>query len=248
MKRSVALDPDSVHTSASPSTRGRTGQMQQKRAQTIEMKAFCVIVGALALTGLSCAVAPDPGEFTVVPRDSGSNVGLGGEGGGIVDPGGEGGTGSADSGSTPDPIFGFTTYAAGAAATTASTITNHAAGGPTAAAPRGQDCMTCHATNGKKFLFAGTIYKNAAGTEFQGAGIEVRVINNMGNQIGSSAYTDRDGNFWLAQGALTIPAGSKVGVRNATSVKDMTGAIGAGGTVACSNAACHGPTNVAYLP
>ncbi len=222
--------------------------MRQKRAQAIEIKAFYALAGALALSGLSCAVAPDPGEFTVVPRDSGSNVVIGADGAVIVDPAAEGGTGTPDSGSTPDPIFGFTTYAAGAAATTASAITNHAAGGPTTAAPRGQDCMTCHATNGKKFLFAGTIYKNAAGTEFQGAGIEVRVINNMGNQIGSSAYTDKDGNFWLAQGALTIPAGSKVGVRNATSVKDMNATIGAGGTVACSSAACHASNNVAWLP
>ncbi len=88
--------------------------------------------------------------------------------------------------------------------------------------PAGRPCFQCHAAAGPapRFGFAGTIYKDVAGTQ-PAARVEVRIVD--ANNKSVSAYTDADGNFFIpfaTSGALAYPA--KAGARDADTVKLMT--------------------------
>jgi len=193
----------------------------------------------------ACASAPDPGEFTVTSRDSGSNVLLGADGQviGGGDDDGEGGTVPEDAG-PPNPVFGYDKLGTGSAGPKkASEITAHGTNGPNATTKSGQDCNSCHraggAASGKVFLFAGSVFA-AKGTP-QGAGVQVRIVDANGNRVGPDAFTDVDGNFWIlatsAAGAQ-IQAGAHVGVRNAGGIQNMSTALAAGNG-ACNSMGCH---------
>jgi hypothetical protein len=103
--------------------------------------------------------------------------------------------------------------------------------------------MDCHVPGqlaaGKPWVFAGTLYTNAAGAA-PIAKAEIRVVGPDNALIGS-AYTDQSGNFWLDKPGTTIPAGSKVGVR-----KEGGGPVSMAMTLQPTNngcnstAGCHG--------
>jgi hypothetical protein len=102
----------------------------------------------------------------------------------------------------------------------------------------GFDCLQCHTGSGApKFLIAGTVYgTKAGGVGFKGA--QVRIVDPAGTELALMG-TDSVGNFWLKAGTLAaLPAGSKVGVRSATSTKLMAAGIGAG---SCNQSNCHVP-------
>ena len=98
--------------------------------------------------------------------------------------------------------------------------------------PAKQACLGCHVAGGAAtpFAFAGTAFTDVAGT-LPAAGVEIRVRAADGTAV--SAYTDQDGNFYLAT-AIAFPA--SVGLRNATSAHGMMAMPPAGG---CNAAQCH---------
>ncbi len=102
--------------------------------------------------------------------------------------------------------------------------------------PAGKACLTCHDGSGKggapKFLFAGTIYQDAAGTKVAPQ-VEVRLVGADGKAL--TAYTDINGNYFFpaAAGTTTVPASA--GARNATASRTMTNKINDGN---CNS--CHG--------
>lgn len=225
--------------------------MAQKGVQVSRISSIFVGLSiAGIMVGAACAVAPDPGEFTVTSRDSGSNVTIGADGEVIIDRGGEGGV-VEDSGSIPDKVFGFDKLGTGnSGGKNARDVTAHGTNGPNPVAPSGQDCLTCHRTggaaSGKVFLFAGSIFK-AKGMP-QGPAVQVRIVDATGNRVGVDAFTDNDGNFWLlassAAGAQ-IQNGAHVGVRNAGGIQNMSTALGMGNS-SCNSLGCH-DTNMPIL-
>jgi hypothetical protein len=98
--------------------------------------------------------------------------------------------------------------------------------------PAKQACLGCHVAGGaaKAFAFAGTAFKDVAGT-IPAVGVEVRVRAADGGSL--SAYTDEDGNFYQSA-PIAFPA--SVGARNATTSRVMMGMPPEGG---CNNAQCH---------
>lgn len=110
--------------------------------------------------------------------------------------------------------------------------------------PAGQSCFSCHGPGGTapEFLFAGTVYKDVAGTQ-PAAQVEVRVRDATG--AARSAYTDADGNFYLLKGlnpALVAPA--TTGARDATTTQLMTGAINNGSCNSCHRNGGQTPIHV----
>lgn len=110
--------------------------------------------------------------------------------------------------------------------------------------PAGRACLDCHNGSGKggapAFLFAGTIYADAAGTKVV-AKAEVRVVGK--DNKGISVYTDENGNFFYpasSGGTVAVPA--IAGVRDATVAKSMTNEFTVGN---CNQ--CHGSTLRATL-
>jgi len=161
-----------------------------------------LLLGTTLLSGglaaLPACTSPDPGSITFAER-----------------PGG----GTSESSSTPpppaeagaplgDPIFGTTLLAwesPGVAANNANADHQNTV--------EGKDCMVagCHLDGNRPWLFGGTVYTTAQGGTTV-ARAEVRVVGPDGAEV-ARAYTDANGNFWVAKGNKTIPANSKVGVR-----------------------------------
>jgi hypothetical protein len=141
---------------------------------------------------------------------------------------GGGTSGGTDAGTTPPATTGvvFT----GAPAFSAQT-------GP-ATHNSGLDCMSCHGVGGSgpQFEFGGTLY-DGAGSPVVGA--EVRFV--YANGTSDSAYTSATGTFY--QPGTTFVGAAHVGVRNATTSKEMVTALQPGAQApaatggACS--ACH---------
>jgi hypothetical protein len=106
--------------------------------------------------------------------------------------------------------------------------------------PSGHDCMACHAST---FAFAGTLYADSNGSAGV-AGAEIRVVGPDG-QTFASAFSDADGNFWIASTGTVMPTGSHVGVRNGSKEMTMSGTIGGAGGNGCNaTGTCHGnPSN-----
>jgi len=102
--------------------------------------------------------------------------------------------------------------------------------------PAGRACLTCHDGTGKggapKFLFAGTIYQDVAGTKVSPK-VEVRFLGADGKAL--TAYTDVNGNYFFpaGAGATTVPASA--GARTATASRTMLNKINDGN---CNE--CHG--------
>ncbi len=107
----------------------------------------------------------------------------------------------------------------------------------------GKDCVSagCHLNAGTiGWLFAGTLYSASQGGTTIPKG-EIKIVGPDNAEI-AKAYTDANGNFWIAAGGKTIPAGSKVGVRKeGGQVKTMATPI-ANADASCNanRGNCHG--------
>jgi hypothetical protein len=163
--------------------------------------------------------------------------------------GGTSGGAAAGAGGPKDTIFGTDAFAAG------TPQNGPAKGKPDHSAvnaqldPSGQDCMqsACHASNGAKFGFGGTIYVDANGSA-PVAGAEIRVVGPQGKTFGST-FSDADGNFWF-ESPTPAPEGSHVGVRNGSNEMTMVETIGGVTASGCNGGgSCHGsPTFRVNLP
>lgn len=208
-----------------------------------------------AVLGLGCALGallacsgPDPGylEFaerrsTVDPGPSSSSS-SGTSSGGTPDASAPLDAGVTDAGAG-DPVFGTTTFAY-----VNPGLNANGQDGAHAGTVEGKDCVVagCHGNGtGKPWLFGGTVYNAATGGQTV-AQAEVRVVDPTGKEI-AKAYTDANGNFWIDRGALTIPAGARVGVRTATALRRMATTLAAGPS-GCNNATgCHGGMMRVYV-
>jgi hypothetical protein len=200
-----------------------------------------VLSGAAIVSATTSCSGPDPGYVVFSERVKGTDQTSGGivppEEAGVVRVAGTTDAGS-DAGSSGDPVFGKTTFAAGQAGppVNVAKAANPAHNGDAS----GKDCIQggCH-LDARPWAFGGTLYSDAAGTA-RVAQAEVRVTGPDG-KVFASTYSDADGNFWFeASGTVLVPpAGSRVGVRNGTKFLDMNGSIS--GQTGCSKAAgCHG--------
>jgi hypothetical protein len=99
-----------------------------------------------------------------------------------------------------------------------------------------KDCLSCHAggLNAPQFLVAGTVYDTKSSSA-GASGVQVRIVDPSGNEI-ALVGTDSAGNFWLEAGTATLPPGSFVGVRDATSNKEMKASVSSG---SCNQSGCH---------
>jgi hypothetical protein len=96
----------------------------------------------------------------------------------------------------------------------------------------GQDCVACHATleSNKRYVYAGTVYANAAGTAIS-AGSVVEITESSGAKI--SATTDNSGNFYTT-------SGTRGATYNATVKGNKLGMTATATNGGCST--CHGVT------
>jgi hypothetical protein len=107
-------------------------------------------------------------------------------------------------------------------------------------------CLSCHngATKGTaEFLFAGSIYTTVDG----GTGaetVEVRVVDAKG--VGTSAYSDDNGNFW-ATGTAALDVPGQSGARDITNVQLMPSALSSGDCNSCHNGTAMGQA-IMHLP
>jgi len=108
---------------------------------------------------------------------------------------------------------------------------------------QGSSCLQssdCHAPggDGKALLLGGTLYEDYYSMTAVKAGVEVRIRDFAGHAI--SVYTDATGNFFVRQAdanGLGFPA--VVGVRDATSTRDMITTLSSPSMGSCSEAPCH---------
>jgi hypothetical protein len=202
-----------------------------------------IVCGAGLLGATGACSGPDPGEVTFSERargatgelTSGGPSGSSGEDGGTAATSGGPAVGM-DAGTTPapDPVFGTSTFAAGAPGPGAPAKVANAAHGADAS---GKDCMAAGCHQGK-WAFGGTLYSDAAGTA-RVKDAEIRITGPDGNAF-AKTFSDVDGNFWV-QYVAPVPANSRVGVRTADGKKmNMSATIGPN-EAGCSQAGtCHG--------
>jgi hypothetical protein len=202
--------------------------------------------GAAVLGATTSCSGPDPGQVTFSERPKGSVVDTtSGSSSGVVgaDGGSSGSSGAADGGSSSGASGGPGTAFTGAAAFNPAGKalgTSQKSAHPNGGNPAGVDCMTCHiaggAAPGLRWGIAGTVYTSGAGTA-PVAGANVRLVDPTGKEL-ANVYSDALGNFWSDTIVGGIPAGSKVGARNATVTKLMSTSLGAqdGG---CQKTGCH---------
>jgi hypothetical protein len=99
----------------------------------------------------------------------------------------------------------------------------------------GMDCLSCHTGKGApRFVVAGTVFQSAA-VQVGVPLAQVRIVDPRGTEV-ALVTTDASGNFWLASPTLVLPAGSSVGVRDATTTRAMQATLGSG---SCNQSACH---------
>lgn len=183
--------------------------------------------------------ATDPGVEGLTRgqfKDAGSDGSiLGLDGGSNKDSGGGGDSGTtADSGpdtGTAATVFtGAGNYTSNKPATTA--VQYHMNNNVGVTPGLGVDCLSCHKNGGSgtQFMFGGTVFQDKAGT-MPAADVEVRLLDN--NNVGYSAHSDDDGNFWFK--STTTPAyPATTGARTSTQTALMNGNI----TVSNCNG-CH---------
>jgi len=205
--------------------------------------ATTMLLGATALAGVtaSCSAAdPSTVNFSERPKGQTGDLTSGGpapDGGGAVD-GGSSSGGDAGTDGSAVPITAFDPKKAYNAAGAPVGDSQNAAH-PNAGNPAGVNCMDCHSAAGganAKWGIAGTVYNSSAGTA-PVAKAEVRVVDATGKEL-ALVYSDDKGNFWADTIVGGIPAGSKVGVRNATVTKLM-GTVLAAKDSGCQQAGCH---------
>jgi len=113
----------------------------------------------------------------------------------------------------------------------------------------------CHATQGGRsdapeFLIGGTVYQDYFGLQ-PAAGVEVRVVDGNGHAV--SAYSGREGNFYVRSSAtngVTFPA--VVGARNGTITRPMITTLFGPAMGSCAQSPCHvaggSPATGSYYP
>ncbi len=144
------------------------------------------------------------------------------------------------------PVTAFTGAPAYQAANGASARNaKHAFGGANPTNPAKQACFSCHKNGGPGpiFLFAGTVFKEEAGTN-PAPGVEIRVRTNAGGA--RIVRSDGDGNFYLKPAAGDPATPWQAGARNATVVQLMKDNVTDGN---CNG--CHvggGGTAFIHLP
>ena len=207
--------------------------------------ATTMLLGATALAAVtaSCSAAdPSTVNFSERPKGQTGDLTSGGPAtdGGSSGTSGTSGGGEAgtDGGSSGAPITAFDPKKAYDPAGAPVGDSQNAAH-PNAGNPAGVNCMDCHSAAGganAKWGIAGTVYNSAAGTT-PVAKAEVRIVDATGKELGL-VYSDDKGNFWADTIVGGIPAGAKVGVRNATVTKLMGTALAAKDS-GCQQAGCH---------
>ena len=137
----------------------------------------------------------------------------------------------ADTGGTTTAFTGDGAFSSNKPATSAVTYHNNNNVGLTPGL--GVDCLSCHKNGGAgvEFLFGGTVFQDKAGT-MPAADVEVRVLGS--DNIGYSAHSDNDGNYWFKKGATGIAFPAMSGARTSTQIVLMSGNI----TVSNCNG-CH---------
>lgn len=107
----------------------------------------------------------------------------------------------------------------------------------------GVDCLTCHKMGGTGvvFLFGGTVFQDVAGT-MPAVDEEVRVLDS--NNMGYSAHSDANGNFWFKMGATAIAFPAMSGVRNATQTVLMTNTLTASNCNGCHDKTTTDPLHI----
>jgi hypothetical protein len=157
--------------------------------------------------------------------------------------GGGGGGALPDSSSPPAPTTGIFADAGAYVPTLGpSSRSPKHTGNPN---PAGQACLSCHGgqrPNVVRFLFAGTAWTTAAATTPTPMA-EVRVV--QANGEGLSAYSDADGNFFLAQAALApLSAPAEAAVRDANGSVAMTNVFNVGDCNSCHRVGGQAPVNL----
>lgn len=182
------------------------------------------------LLGLAACSAADPGVDgltrgnlaapTNTPLgDGGKPPGSDGSAGNDSGPLGKDAMAPDSSSATTDAFTGAGAYASSLPPMTAVDI--HKGKGVNTTPGKNTACLGCHNGNAPDFLFAGTVFKDKAGT-IPAANLEIRVRGNDGN--GFITHSDLDGNFWLLKGnALVTPA--LTGCRDSTNTALMSGNI-----------------------
>lgn len=107
----------------------------------------------------------------------------------------------------------------------------------------GRNCLACHGKDmgAPEFILAGTIQKSATDAD-PAVGVQVRVVDPTGTEV-ANVGTDENGNFWLA-GTTALPAGSTVGIRDASGSQKMAGTVSAG---SCNQTNCHNQDRRIFL-
>lgn len=210
--------------------------MSQRVLLSYSVLSLALVTGGVLAGVVSCS-GPDPGAYTFTERPHAGETP--GGGGTSTSPGGTTTAPAGTDGGTATPagdvVFGTTTFAAGTPGRGApAKAANDAHQGDCS----GKDCITCHSGD---WAFAGTLYTDATKTA-RVTGAEVRLTGPDGKTL-ATTFSDADGNFWIdPQIVPSVPIGSHVGVRNATSKMNMAGAV-AEGQRGCNQAGtCHGGT------
>lgn len=190
---------------------------------------FASLVAGALLAG-SCS-GPDPGAIEYRERLQSPVGGSSGTPGGT-----DGGGSSGEGGPPPDPVFGTSTFAyvnPGQNANAANAAHQNTV--------EGKNCIQagCHLDGNQPWAFGGTVYTGAANSTTTATNVEIRVTAPNGTEFGHT-YTDANGNFWLST-AGRPPAGSRVGVRNATTKQLMVGTVEGNAGAGCNaGGTCHG--------
>lgn len=152
------------------------------------------------------------------------------------------GSDAADSGMSMTNVFtGAGAFAADQPTTTA--VMEHTMNNVGVTPGLGVDCLTCHKMGGPGavFLFGGTVFQDVGGT-MPAVDQEVRVVDN-GN-VGYSAHSDADGNFWYKMAATSIAFPAMSGVRNATQTALMTNSLTAANCNGCHDKNTTDPLHI----
>jgi hypothetical protein len=204
--------------------------------------AITMLLGAAGLAAACSAADPSTVNFSERPKGQTGDLTSGGpsptDGGSSGTSGSTSGEAGTDGGSSGVPITAFDpkkAYNAAGAPVGDSANAAH----PNMGNPAGVNCMDCHSAAGganAKWGIAGTVYNSSAGTT-PVAKAEVRVVDATGKEL-ALVYSDDKGNFWADTIVGGIPAGSKVGVRNATVTKLMSTTLAAKDS-GCQQTGCH---------
>ncbi len=147
-----------------------------------------------------------------------------------------------DTGTTTTTAFtGAGAYASNKPATSA--VMMHMNKGVGITPGLGVDCLSCHKNGGSgaEFLFGGTVFQDKAGT-MPAVDTEVRVLGS--DNVGYTANSDDDGNYWFKKVATGIAFPAMSGARDATQTVLMSGNITVSNCNGCHNKSTTDPLHI----